>query len=143
MIDLPSVKFRKTYDDFCKYTKFNCGDISSLVAFWVLQQNLNNGSPVYIVTQSTNTWDHTVCEIKGIGTLDGRNNLYIPDYYYHKEPITDQQFFNAKPVFNWFSTQLKTINAKKFLSYNTKEIINTNLLLFGDYTSFSTKMEIL
>ena len=143
MIDLPSVKYRNTYDDFCKYTKLNCADISALVALWILEQNLHNGSPVYIVTKSTETWDHTVCEVKGIGTLDGKNNLYIPNYYYHKEPATEQQFNSAKPVFNWYDTQQKTTKAKNYLRYNTKEIIKTNLLLFGDYTSFSSKMEIL
>ena len=44
----------------------DCGDLSALVAFWVLKQNLNNARPVYIVTlENKEIWSHTVCEVKG------------------------------------------------------------------------------
>ena len=144
MIDLPSILYRKTYDElFIKCSGLNCADICALVALWVVEQGLNNNNPVYIVTISTNDWDHTVCEIKGLGTLDGKNNLYIPNYYYHKEPATNKQINNAKPVFNWYNIQQKTIKVKKWYSYDPKSINNTNLLLFGDYTNFTNKIEMI
>ena len=140
MIDPP--KTANVHIDIFEISKhLDCGDLSALVALWVSEQKLNNNRPVYIVTLETKDWIHTVCEIKGVGTLDGLHNLYIPNYYYHKEPITEQQFNNAKPVYNWYNNQQKTTKVRKWFSYDPKNIINTNLLLFGDYTNFLNKME--
>jgi len=121
----------------------DCYVLSAITACWIIEQNLNNGSPVHIVTHLADTWSHTVCEVKGIGTLDGKNNLYIPNYYYHKQPATEQQFNDAKPVFNWYDTQKKHTNAKKWCCYEPSQITKTTLLLFGDYTNFSPKMELI
>ena len=122
----------------------DCGDLSALVAFWVLKQNLNNGRPVYIVTlENKEIWCHTVCEVKGLGTLDGKNNLFIPNYYYHKQPISDEQLKNAKPLFNWYDTQRKThAQCQQWYKYNPNDIADKKLLLFGDYTSFTNNGKI-
>ena len=130
--------YKKTCDGLFKISDLDCVDYSALVASWVLEQRLNNGSPVYIVSINTKTWGHTVCEIKGVGTLDGKNNLFIPNYFYHKQPITEDQFNNAKPVFNWYNIQKKSTKSRKWYFYNRDEITYTSLQLFGDYTCFST-----
>ena len=122
----------------------DCYALSAIVACWTLKQNLNNGSPVYIVTLTNKEMlSHTVCEVKGIGTLDGKNNLFIPNYYYHKEPATQEQLNNAKPVFNWFDIQRKSHgHCQQWIKYNINDIIDKKLLLFGDYTSFTNKLEL-
>ena len=123
----------------------DCYVLSAIVACWVLKQNLNNGSPVHIVTLTNRQMlGHTVCEIKGIGTLDGKNNLFMPNYYFHKQPATDEQLNNAKPVFNWYRTQRKShVQCQQWIKYNANDIIDKKLLLFGDYTSFTNKLELL
>tara|TARA_B100000085_G_C18405009_1_gene456229 strand:- start:250 stop:684 length:435 start_codon:yes stop_codon:yes gene_type:complete len=122
----------------------DCYFLSAIVACWTLKQNLNNGYPVYIVTLTNKEMlSHTVCVIKGVGTLDGKNNLFIPNYYYHKAPATQEQLNNAKPVFDWFDTQRKSHDhCKQWIIYNTNDIIDKKLLLFGDYTSFTNSWKI-
>ena len=142
MIDPP--KTASVHINMAEISKhLDCGDLSALVALWVLEQKLNNNSPVYIVTLETEDWTHTVCEVKGLGTLDGKNNLYIPDYFYHKEPTHELLIHAAKPLFSWYSVQKKSTTIKQWYNYDPSKIIKTNLLLFGDYTSFSTKMELM
>jgi len=116
--------------------QYHCGEYSALAAWWITEQGLNNEAPVYIVTLITKHWSHTVCEIKGRGTVDGKLNLFLPDYYYHKGPATQDQFWNAGKAFNWLDYQKKNeLNEKKYL-YSFDEVIKTNLVLFGDYAHF-------
>ena len=98
----------------------DCYFLSAIVACWTLKQNLNNGYPVYIVTLTNKEMlSHTVCVIRGVGTLD------------------------AKPVFDWFDTQRKSHDhCKQWIIYNTNDIIDKKLLLFGDYTSFTNSWKI-
>ena len=56
--------------------QYECGEYSALAAWWITNQGLNDDHPVYIVTLITKHWSHTVCEVKGKGTFDGKNNLF-------------------------------------------------------------------
>ena len=59
--------------------QYECGEYSALAAWWITNQGLNDDHPVYIVTLITKHWSHTVCEVKGKGTFDGKNNLFLPE----------------------------------------------------------------
>lgn len=117
--------------------QYECGEYSALAAWWISNQELNQGHPVFIVTLITKHWSHTVCEVKGKGTIDGKNNLFIPNYYYHKGPATHDQFWNAEIAFNWLEEyQYKTKWIEQFYLYSPDEVMKTNLILLGDHVHF-------
>lgn len=117
--------------------QYECGEYSALAAWWISNQELNQGHPVFIVTLITKHWSHTVCEVKGKGTIDGKNNLFIPNYYYHKGPATHDQFWNAEVAFNWLEEyQYKTKWIEQFYLYSPDEVMKTNLILLGDHVHF-------
>ena len=116
--------------------QYECGEYSALAAWWITNQGLNDDHPVYIVTLITKHWCHTVCEVKGKGTFDGKNNLFLPDYYYHAGPATNDQFWNADVAFDWLEFQYKAKWIEQFYLYNPDEVMKKNLILVGDHVVF-------
>jgi len=102
-----------------------CIEYTMMGAYWV--GHVTGKKPAIITIYSINTlpkeykWAHTVCEATGLGTYDFQHNIFFPDYYYHKGPITDEQVQKSTQAVVW-TNQQNYICIDKYYKYHPKEI---------------------
>ena len=93
-----------TYSSLFSSRDFDCGDYAALCATWLLDQEISPLT-VFITTQRTESWTHTVCEVPQLGTVDAYCNLFFPNYYYPRDTMTEDTWNTAETVFTWRDTQ--------------------------------------
>ena len=101
---LTNAEFAFFFSNFNDYdlNNYSCGEYSAMGIFWLNHLLYKN---VYLVIMDSSTFTHTVCQVPQLGTYDFKNNFVLPEYYWHKGPITDKQLTKATKAVEWTDTQ--------------------------------------
>jgi len=130
-IDIPSIVDLSLHP---KPLHYRCVEYTAMGAAWLNRLGFN---PVLSVNMSSNLltiidgirmdnyWGHTVCEVPNLGTYDFFNNIFFPDYYWHKRPVNDNDLTKITQAVEWTDIQdLSVID--EYFKYDPEYIDTTS-----------------
>jgi len=118
-----------------KSLHYSCVEHTAMGAAWLNRLGIipvlsvSMSSKLLTVQQGTildNYWGHTVCEAPNLGTYDFFNNIFFPDYYWHKRPVNDNDLAKITQAVAWTDIQdLSVID--EYFRYDPEYIDTTSV----------------